>query len=367
MTTIRTRALRSILLVALAAAPATADEPAAGEGWRTLGLMRIRDMTPFGINRLDLLPAHTVELPPGSFAFEVSLTHQNTWVLSRNVEEYLASRGDGRRAISAEDVAAILALPGDVYLVDGEFGLLDLTLHFRPTEHFGLYATIPYHFFGGGRLDSTIESFHREAGFSSAERDRVPRNDWLVVARVDGASLLLTEPPDNDLGDPVLGARWSAAGVPERWNLIVEGAAKLAWFDRERLVSTGSNDYGVQLSLQRFLRRNALYLTFSYVYVSTPDRAFSDDRWLPTLVAGWETRLTRSTNLILQLYGSPSTIQETALDELSADKLQATIGLQWLWRDGAVRFGITENLANFNNTPDVGVTLSYGRALRGGR
>lgn len=355
-----------LLLPALALTLALPGALSAEEGWRTLGLMRVRDMTPFGLNRLDMLPAHAAAPPTGSFALELNLTYQNTWVASRNVDRYLEARGTRRGALGPEEVAAILALPGEAYLVDGEFGLADLTLHFRFSEHLGAYATLPFYWFGGGFLDATIEGFHSGLGISNAGREHVPRNRFTGIADLAGLRVVLTEPPASDFGDPVAGLRWSLFQRPARWNLIAEGAVKIAWRDEERLVSTGSNDYGVQLSLQRFFARNALYLSLSTVWFGSPDPELSRDGWLPTVVAGWETRLTRNSNLILQVYGSRSVVQETTLDELSADKIQATLGVQWYRGGTALRFGVTENLVNFDNTPDVGVTFSVARMLGAG-
>ncbi len=340
-----------------------AVDPASEEGdpWPTLGLVRTRDMTPFGLNRLDMLPAHSVVGAVGTWALEVNTTYQNTWVMSRNVEDLLRADGIERRRIGPEQVDAILALPGDAYLVDGEFGLVDLVVHYRLAGHLGIYAQLPWYNFQGGFLDATIESFHSAAGLSNGGRELGRRNDFLIVASLDGTDYLLTTPPSSDFGDPVFGVRWTAFSRPGRWNVVAEAAAKVVVGDAERLVSTGSNDYGTQISLQRHFRRNALYLSVAQVWVSSPERAFADDAWIPTAVAGWETRLTRRLNLILQTYWSRSTIRDTPLDELSADKLQATLGVQWLHRGTALRIAITENLANFDNTPDVGVSVSLAR------
>ena len=149
---------------------------------------------------------------------------------------------------------------------------------------------------------------------------------------------------------------------------MLEAAAKLALSDgSERLVSTGNNDYGLQVSLQRFFTRNALYLSLAGVYYQTPDPAFSKETWIPTVVVGWETRISRNVNLILQGYVSKSVVQETTLAELTAEKIQATLGIQRLYRGHVLRFGITENIANYNNTPDVGVNLSVGRIVFGAK
>src|SRR5262245_11802204 len=57
--------MASMLAVVLICAPALAP---AEEEWHELGLLRMRDMTPFGLARLDFLPAHAVNAPPHTFA-----------------------------------------------------------------------------------------------------------------------------------------------------------------------------------------------------------------------------------------------------------------------------------------------------------
>ena len=53
------------------------------------GLLRSRDLTPFGFVRLDMRPAHAVSIEPGNWAIETEIAYQNTWALSREVEHYL--------------------------------------------------------------------------------------------------------------------------------------------------------------------------------------------------------------------------------------------------------------------------------------
>ena len=349
--------IAAMVVGALAAFTSPAD--ARAEEWQKLGLLRIRDMTPFGLSRLDFLPAHPLTTSESNWGVELTLSYQNTWALSKNVRDYLSERGPGRRPVTNADVRAILALPGDAYLVDGEYGLVDLTLHYRTSSHFGLYVTVPYYYFDTGHFDSTIESFHQSFGFDDAGRSLVPRNQWRMIAKLERTVTVLDMPPDDDLGDPVIGVRYSLKDKPADWNLIVEGAVKIPRGDQEFLVSTGEMDFGMQVSLQRFFRPNALYATFSGVYFDSPDAALAHDQWIPTVVLGWETRLTANLGLVFQLYGSRSTVQETNLDELSAAKVQATLGLQWRRNGHVIRLGFTDNVANFDNTPDVGLSLSF--------
>src|SRR5690606_27575333 len=50
--------------------------------WSHVGLLRARDLTPFGLLRLDMLPSHTADAAEGKWTFELQYAYQNTFVLS---------------------------------------------------------------------------------------------------------------------------------------------------------------------------------------------------------------------------------------------------------------------------------------------
>ena len=87
-----TTLMLALIATALPLAVPAADAP---EGGRFYGMLRSRDLTPFGFLRLDMRPAHAVSIEPHTFAFEAELGYQNTWALSENVEKYL----DGARSL----------------------------------------------------------------------------------------------------------------------------------------------------------------------------------------------------------------------------------------------------------------------------
>ena len=80
---------------------------------------------------------------------------------------------------------------------------------------------------------------------------------------------------------------------------------------------------------------------------------------VPTVILGYEYVLTANTNINLQAYASPSvyTHRETDLQELLDNKYQVTAGFRHRMNDMIVTFGITENVQNINNTPDIGFQL----------
>src|SRR5258707_5673148 len=151
------------LLGSGAAIAEDAAQPAPPE-YLKFGLLRERDLTPFGFLRLDMRPAHAVWAPPGSWAVEVLLGYQNTWAMSPNVEQYLKSL-PGRRRLGPADLAAIRALPGEAYLVDLELGLVDVALHKRLTEHWTVNATFSAVNSIGAFFARTIVAVHKTFGF----------------------------------------------------------------------------------------------------------------------------------------------------------------------------------------------------------
>jgi hypothetical protein len=361
----------TLVLCVVATAPLRAEElppatPAAPAPWFHMGPVRIRDLTPFGILRLDFLPAHAVTAVRGTWAIEVNLSYQNTFVLSENVADYLRAKGGGSRVLlSSSDVAAIAALPGDAFLVDGELGVFDLTSHYRFSSHWGGYVTLPLLVFQDGFLDSTIEGFHDLVGIGSAHRDLVERNHFFVVTKTKDGTISIPSPPKDGIADPVVGARYSLRSAPDKWNVILEAAVKLAFRDARVFVSSGETDYGLQVSYQRFFRRQALYLTASVVRFGGVDipGISNETTYIPTGVLAYEFKIRHRVNGILQLYASPSVIRNTDLDELKATKYLATLGIQAEYRGWFYRFAVTENVLNFENTADIAVTLSFAKAF----
>jgi hypothetical protein len=364
----RTFALAAILWVATAlaradagqAAPADTDHTDADRGAAALfGPLRIRDMTPFNLLRLDMLPAHAVEAGVGSWAVEANLSFSNTFVMSDNVHQYLQDRG-GRSPLTLADSQAILGMGQDAFYVDGEFGLLEVTGHYRVARHTSVYLTLSAYDFSGGFMDGSIEGFHNTFGFDSAGRDLVARRSFQTVVAIEGAQTVALEPPvGTGLGDPVIGVRHATALGASRWGLVLSGESKIAWRGERLFLSTGTNDYGAQLALQGKFGRQALY--FSGSLVSTDGQVFGVSlarRLVPTVTAAYERALNDRTNFIGQIYTSQSAVRESSIKVIQADKYQASLGLRT--HHGRMIYGVavTENIANFENTPDVGLSLT---------
>ena len=349
----------SIVLLSFAAPIAGAAEADESDFF---GLLRARDLTPFGFLRLDMRPTHARVAPEGGWGLEMELGYQNTWALSKEVEQYLGTL-EGRREIGPTELAAIRALPGENYLADFELGLLDVTLQYKFSSQWGAYAVVSAVHYGGGFLDGTIEDFHKTFGFSDFGRPAVVRNGTSYILDLKNSQVAIFEAPtDYGFLDPTFGLRYSGIKLGKDWKVILEAAAKVPVRGRKDLLSTGRTDYGVQATAQNFGKHHAWYIAGSAVYYAgSPNLAPNNSKVIPTLVVGYERQLTQNTHAILQGYASPSVYshRDTDLDELLATKYQASLGIYHRIGWGLISFAITENLQNLNNTPDIGFQIGF--------
>jgi hypothetical protein len=346
----------------LAVVLAVASVGSSAHAEQLYGLLRARDLTPFGFLRLDMRPAYALSIEPGTWALETELGYQNTWALSKNVEDYLVGlEPTGRRPLGQAEVQAIRALPGENYLVDLEAAALDITFHYKFAPNWTGYVIASGVRYGGGFLDSSIEGFHDTLGFSTFGRPAVKRNDFNLIFDLKSSQVVaLDAPTDGGVTDPTFGVRYTGINMAKNWQMSIEGAVKVPFGGERLLLSTGRTDYGVQASLQRLGKHHGLYIAGSAVYYAgstTPVPQGS--RIIPTLVFGYERALTPRTNVNIQGYASRSayTHEQTDLDELLKEKFQYSIGVRHLFERVLLTFAITENVQNINNTPDIGFQL----------
>jgi hypothetical protein len=352
-------------LPALLALPAGAQGPAApGDEeprYFHYGMLRVRDLTPFGFLRLDMRPAHAISGPPGNWGVEVDVGYQNTWALSRNVQNYLKSL-PGRRALGPAEVQAIRDLPGEGYLVDLELGLLDITFHRKLFERFGVYATLSAVSYHGGFMDAGIESFHDQFNMNNVGRPAVNRNDVNVILDLKKTQLFQPELPDGGLLDPTFGVRYTTNQNGAPWNLVVEAAVKVPIDGERAFLSTGHYDFGLQVTLQRFMQRHAVYASLAAVHARASDIAPTyDTQVVPTAILGYEYKMTERASLNAQLYASPSVFKsaDTDLEELRDPKYQVSLGMRYRIGASVLTFAVTENIVNYHNSPDVGFQVGW--------
>jgi len=348
--------LAGLLLLVSMPVAAQQDEP-----WHQ-GLLRGRDLTPFGFLRLDMRPAHSVTVPQDTSVLEATLGYQNTWALSQNVEDYLSSL-PGRRRLGPSEIDAIRALPGEKYLVDMELGLLDLAFHRKLDAHWSAFVDVGLVWYGGGFLDGLIENWHEAFGFDRYGRPAVQRNDVLILYDLKGVQYTSQGiSPRAGVLDPNLGLRYAFAERASPWNVVVEGAIKPPLAGRRDFLSNGHADVGAQATLQYVSGRHGTYASASLVYTESSVFGQASHRELiPAGILGYEFSWAARTNLVGQVSASRGTMDRNATDlkGLLANKYQYAVGVRHHFDRSAFTAAITENFRNVNNTPDFGFQFGW--------
>lgn len=345
--------LRGILAAALllAVVPVDAEE--------FYGPLRIRDMGPFQLLRLNMLPDHAIAPTAGQFALELHWSASNTFAMDGDVADYLEARGD-RAELSTQDVANISALADNAFLFDGSLGYFNLTAHLGFSDRWSGYLSLPVHRYSGGFMDRTIESFHDTFGFDSFGREYIDRDEFQAVIVLDGETFhLLDAPTRNGLGDPVVGLRYYHP-LGGHSAVTFELAHKVAVLDPEDFLSTGSSDTGMQVSWHAHGLGNSIYTSFALVRAGRAEPfPASTRRYAPSVNIAWEHLVGSNLNLVLQLNAARSVFEEGADSELTANVFQASVGLRQRHGDFVWSYALTENLINFNNTADLGFHIGF--------
>ncbi len=346
--------------------PATHAEERIGDH-PTGAPFRVRDLTFPNFLLLGFMPRPAASLGRGGWAAEVHYSVVNDFQVSDAIERYLEeSRADGvRRPLDATDLAFIDTLPTeDAFYVDGEFGLLNTVINYGITDRLDFSVELNYLNYSGGDLDSGIESFHNEFGFSQQGRDFVPKDNFqVIIGGSNGA--LLQRPSAGGIGDPIFRLNYAIPHSLAGWRFNVGGGLKFPIASERDFLSTGSIDVGMTFSADRRWNRWGLILQANAIGVGDFDqrRDFDPPRILPSfdLVLLKSVGHRRKTTLLLQLETGENVFSELGASELTELAIQITAGMKYHTDIGVWGFALTENLFNMDSTVDVGYHLSWGR------
>ncbi|MGH9379665.1 MAG: DUF3187 family protein [Thermoanaerobaculia bacterium] len=359
------------LLALLAAVPGSADQTQGGEEEPPevlvedpIGVpLRVRDFTFPSFLVLDFAPQPAAPLGQGRFGVELITSRVNDFQVSATVQDYLRERGGGvRRPLTDADADFIVSLPeGQGYYIDGEFSFYELGFWYGVTDRIDAGVGVRYIDFTGGRLDGTIFDFHDRFGFGQQGRELVSDDYFQIVIGESGTTLArLNGPPTGGPTDPSLYLRWALPGEPGGWRFNLGGGVKVPAASGFR--SSGSADVGLNFAADRRWRRNALILNVSVVDAGRFEITDFDPAAIKSLDVAWLHRSTiwPNTRFFLQALLAEHVLGDATASRLSEPEFQVTAGLKWDTGLGVFGFGLTENLLNYQNTPDIGVHLSWG-------
>ena len=341
--------------------------------------MRVRNFTYPSLFLLGFAPAPAAPLGQGVFAVELHHSKINYFQMSPSVESYLReSRGDTSRRLDAADVDAIVSMPaGEAFYLDAEIDYTELFVHWGLTDRLDLSIAVPYLSFSGGTLDGLIYDFHEAFGLGQAGRDYVEERRFQAVFAADGIvwEAYLERPSRGGFGDPSLYLRYAIPGSLGNWRFSVGAGVKAPLANVDAGLSTGAWDVGLLMTADLRLPKNALIVNLGYVVpgtVSNLDVAGESDFALPDLPSlnlSWIHRFDRWKRFrtFVQVLLSEHPLRDFVDSDLSDPEFQITFGAKWATSVGVLGVGLTENVFNYANTPDIGVHLSWGNFFGSGR
>jgi hypothetical protein len=345
-------------LIAAGVLLSSASSAIAADDVEPPGPLRIRDMTPPAILTLGFMPASASLLAKGEWGLELHYSSANVFLMSDSVKTYLENRAEAVPLTQTDARTIFDEAKGDVFYFDGQISRFDIGAHYALTDDVQVFAQVPYFTFGGGNLDYTIMEFHDTFGFGQAGRDLVARNHYQVLMRLGDAEYMTLEAHKEGLGDPTVGVRHRVPFPGEHWSAAAEWAVKLPVADEERFLSNGHTDYGVQLIVQRLWKGSGLYLSGSYVWLGDFNFANFSPADVPSATLAYSHRLNTGFTWVLQGLVSRSIYAGKTSSELSSIEYQVSAGLRYRHGPALFSFALTENVANFQNTPDIGFHLS---------
>lgn len=353
-----------VVLVVLASSTVRAGDAIATTGedsWVPVPF-RVRNLTFPAVLSLGFMPRPTDPVGAGNWALELNASVSNNFQMSAGVEEWLSARGGDRRPLSQSNATSIFAgLDEPQFLIDGEINVVDLGVHYGLTPRWTLSLRLGYLGYNGGFMDTFIQDFHDLVGIGQAGREFIGRGDFQVLFMNEEESLFMVERPSpGGFTDPTLSLTYSFPETWKGWSFSIEGAVKTPVAKVDDWLSTGSWDFGLQGTAEKKWRKNALILNLALVMPGDFEiEGTFDPPGLPSVNVAYLHRFGRRTTGIIQALYSENIFRDEVDSSLSAYEFQITAGVKIEALGGSIGIAFTENLFNFDNTPDFGLHLSY--------
>lgn len=321
-----------------------------------IGPFRIRDQFLLNMGFLAFDPDSARLLRPGERQIELIETDTNTFAHSEALSRLL----DVRPVRAPVDLATLRSMPGNIFYLDGEVYRTALSLRRGLTPRLQVGVTAQLLGFEEGHLDRPIEEFHETFGLAQHGRTGVPRNAYRVYVRGNGTEFYQDEAPGFRFGDVVLQAKVGLID-DERLELSLEALVKLP-HGEPSVFTSGATDYGAQLLASRRQNGAWWHAAFGTLRLGAHPLGTPEQTLLSGMLA-YERRLKPSLSGIVQLTVSESPFRSLNLQELSKAVLQGSAGVKYRLGRTTWIAALTENLAHFDNTADVGFHLGVNRSF----
>lgn len=327
-----------------------------------LGPLRIRDQFALSMGFLAFDPESADVLAPGRWQIDLIVTGTNTFAKSRTIEAEIET-GGGREPVTREFLEGVVENSGQAaFYLDGEFYRSVLAIRRGIGRRTQVGVAIQLLDFGGGWMDSSIEEFHDLFGLGQAGRLGVTRGEVGAFVSDGVTTTLYSERnPGVGLGDLTVNVKRGLEWTGSKWNISSELVVKAPTGRESDLYSSGSWDAGVQLLVSRYWEKSCIHASAGVAYLGDSETLGTDSQVIPSVMVGYEHGIFNTRNsAVIQATISESPFASMDLPELGTTSIQASLGLKCSLNPSNVIFiALTENIAHFDNTADIGLHLAW--------
>lgn len=249
---------------------------------------------------------------------------------------------------------------GDRYMLDFESIRWRLSLARGLTARTQVTVVGSVSYQGGGTLDGFIEGFERSVGAINRDRQRAPRDRYLLRVRGADGSIYEYQGRDSGWHGENLSFELKHQMLPGSEttpSLAVRAIVKVPVGSHVSGRPEGGLDAGVSLDAGGRLGRFHLYGSLGAVGFQRASSTGSDlPRYQLSLLGAVEYRATPRTSLVMQMLVSGPVAYH--LGELSDRTREQALGVKHrLGRDLLVELSVVENVLVFSNSADVAFHL----------
>jgi hypothetical protein len=213
----------------------------------------------------------------------------------------------------------------------------------------------------GGFADSMIEEFHKIFRLSNAEREQFPRNKCRMQGTLNGETLTITEGSSWGIGDlaPFIVLHWE--GTRARPSITLQGQVSFPTGDEDEVQGLGDPSAGISLlSYKRLWTGPVIIFGGCGFSCCRADEiaGLQIRKEVYSGLLGFEYEYSSSVSLIVQYLGSSAIAKDYAA--FSDPCHEVSTGVKWWLNDSfTLEFAVTENVAIFENSTDIGAHLSF--------
>ncbi len=300
------------------------DEPTMQRG---LGPLMVRSESPFQALRYTPVARDPYHLAPGETQFRAMYYVSNIWLNPSDKQYFLDfDMADMRLAI----VAGL-----------NHGWTLELGVNELRTLSSG--------------LDQLILTFHDQFGISQDDREDYPKNATRISIPAYGIELDRSDLKRLSRSVDVTASKAVIEPTSRRPAVAVSGTLRYETLN-DGPVEEGSADFGLMLSLAQPIGKHYIYANLTYTHFGSSELItlpLEDEQFTALAAYEWRTR-PRQAQLLQYLY-CDGVVKD--LGALSNSSHEVHLGNKWKLKRFMWEFSITENIINYDNSPDVGITL----------